>query len=81
MPHTADALGHQFIGDICPSRTDPPTVPKQKATAMSSHPVRAQRGILVRSLLLNDLLLPPVPDLSEHVDLAPTTWQGWVRRV
>ncbi|MER8119035.1 lantibiotic dehydratase [Streptomyces sp. NPDC094031] len=49
---------------------------------MSSRPaVRAQRGILVRSVLLHDLPLPALPDLSQHADVASASWRQWVRQV
>lgn len=49
---------------------------------MSSQPAfRAQRGILVRSVLLHDLPVPPLPDLSQHAAAASSSWQKWVLRV
>ncbi|MGW3955366.1 lantibiotic dehydratase [Streptomyces sp. NPDC004752] len=49
---------------------------------MSSQPAfRVQRGILVRSVLLHDLPIPPLPDLSRHAAVASLSWQQWVLRV
>ncbi|MFF4934524.1 lantibiotic dehydratase [Streptomyces griseofuscus] len=49
---------------------------------MSSRPAfRAQRGILVRAVLLHDLPLPALPDLSRHADVASASWRQWVRQV
>ncbi|MDX3275237.1 MULTISPECIES: lantibiotic dehydratase [Streptomyces] len=49
---------------------------------MSSQPAfRAQRGILVRSVLLHDLPIPPLPDLSQHAAVASSSWHQWVLRV
>ncbi|GKQ33501.1 lantibiotic dehydratase [Streptomyces sp. A012304] len=49
---------------------------------MSSQPAfRAQRGILVRSVLLHDLPIPPLPDSSPLADGAPAAWRRWILRV
>ncbi|GHH25784.1 lantibiotic dehydratase [Streptomyces rubradiris] len=49
---------------------------------MSSRPAfRAERGILVRSVLLHDLPIPPAPDLSTSGFTEPPLWQHWVRQV
>ncbi|MGV9934042.1 lantibiotic dehydratase [Streptomyces olivaceoviridis] len=49
---------------------------------MSSRPAfRAERGILVRSVLLHNLPIPPAPDLSTPGSTEPPLWQHWVRQV
>ncbi|MFI0813938.1 lantibiotic dehydratase [Streptomyces echinatus] len=49
---------------------------------MSSRPLfRAQSGIMVRSVLLHDLPLPPAPDLSKATPAVTQSWRRWVLEV
>jgi thiopeptide-type bacteriocin biosynthesis protein len=49
---------------------------------MGSRPLfRAQHGIMVRSVLLYDLPIPPAPDLSKATPAATESWRRWVLEV
>ncbi|MFD8897557.1 hypothetical protein [Streptomyces ardesiacus] len=49
---------------------------------MGSRPlIRAQHGILARSVLLHVLQIPPAPDLSKARPVAAASWRRWVLEV
>lgn len=46
---------------------------------MGSRPLfRAQPGIMVRSVLVHGVTIPPAPDLSDAAPAATETWRRWV---
>ncbi|MGC5264037.1 lantibiotic dehydratase [Streptomyces cyaneofuscatus] len=49
---------------------------------MGSRPLfRAQPGIMVRSVLLHDLPLPPAPDLTAATPGAAASWRSWALEI